>query len=183
MCYSGKCKYEHYFGDCELKTNSRSPYPEDALCSIKEYSEYLEQRKNAPINEVAKELAKIYIEKVVILSEKIRNILLRNGVKIKMKIIDGEKYLLKNGVIVTMKMNPIHRDLFFDISLKPFIFNAYVDSKEYSIEAYKENGEHYHFAYEGFDIVKHIEPEDNFLVETVENSLLKYIFSMKCFFY
>jgi len=29
MCYSGKCPYEDYWGDCTIK-NGR--YPEDALC-------------------------------------------------------------------------------------------------------------------------------------------------------
>jgi hypothetical protein len=30
MCYTGKCKYELYFGDCSLRNNE--PIPEDAAC-------------------------------------------------------------------------------------------------------------------------------------------------------
>lgn len=29
MCYSGKCKYEQYYGDCTIYDGL---YPEDALC-------------------------------------------------------------------------------------------------------------------------------------------------------
>jgi len=31
MCYSGRCRYEQYFGDCSLNPND--PIPDDALCS------------------------------------------------------------------------------------------------------------------------------------------------------
>lgn len=39
MCYSGKCKYEQYNGDCKLTS---FPYPEDAACVIadKEIQEF-----------------------------------------------------------------------------------------------------------------------------------------------
>ena len=37
MCYSGKCKYEQYCGDCndikfEKDKSGRTIYPDDALC-------------------------------------------------------------------------------------------------------------------------------------------------------
>lgn len=31
MCYTGKCKYENYYGDCVIKDSN---YPEDAACTM-----------------------------------------------------------------------------------------------------------------------------------------------------
>lgn len=90
-----------------------------------------------------------------------------------MIIVDGGKYRLRNGMIVTMKAN---------IYNNTYCFNAYKNDN-CPLEAYTDNGYHYHYAYKGLDIVEQIEEEHYSFTETVENSLLKYIFSMKCFFY
>jgi hypothetical protein len=31
MCFTGKCKYENYDGECTIPLHA--PYPEDALCA------------------------------------------------------------------------------------------------------------------------------------------------------
>ena len=34
MCYTGKCKYENYYGDCNLKLKKGEFWPDDAGCVI-----------------------------------------------------------------------------------------------------------------------------------------------------
>jgi hypothetical protein len=87
-------------------------------------------------------------------------------------IVDGSKYRLRNGMIVTMKAN---------IYNNTYCFNAYKNGN-FSLEAYTENGYHYHYAYKGLDIVEQIDDENYSFVETVENSLLKYIFFYEVLF-
>lgn len=45
MCYTGKCRYEMYWGEC----NKRGKYPDDALCVIIEKE--IEKESNAALDE------------------------------------------------------------------------------------------------------------------------------------
>ena len=51
MCYSGRCKYEDYCGECTLSYNEK--YPDDAGCietdKIIEEAELIELSKNSNV--------------------------------------------------------------------------------------------------------------------------------------